>query len=75
MKSSLRGAGDTKRVMLISYGVMGFFRVFVTWLWFTFFPSTMTLWGIWLLFAAESALQCFIFYKIVRGKSWTNLKV
>ncbi len=75
MKSSLRGAGDTKRVMLISYGVMGFFRVGVTWIWFTFFPSTMTLWGIWILFAAESALQCLIFYKIVRGRSWTNLRV
>ncbi len=75
MKSSLRGAGDTKRVMFISYGVMGFFRVIVTTLWFYFFPSTITLWGIWLLFAGESALQCIIFYRIVLGKSWINHKV
>ncbi len=26
MKMSLRGAGDTRRVMLVSYGIMGFFR-------------------------------------------------
>lgn len=34
MKMSLRGAGDTRRVMLISYGIMGFFRVVCTWVWF-----------------------------------------
>ncbi|MEG0837128.1 MAG: MATE family efflux transporter [Akkermansia sp.] len=72
MKMSLRGAGDTRRVMLISYLVMGFFRVVCTWAWFTFAPDTMTLWGIWLLFAFESALQSFIFYKIVKGTSWTK---
>jgi Na+-driven multidrug efflux pump len=75
MKTSLRGAGDTRRVMFISYGVMGFFRVVCTYFWFTCFPETMTLWGIWLLFAAESAIQCFIFYRIVKGSSWTKLAV
>lgn len=72
MKMSLRGAGDTRRVMIISYAVMGFFRVGVTWAWFTFAPQTMTLWGIWLLFAMESFIQSLIFYKIVKGTSWTR---
>lgn len=75
MKMSLRGAGDTRRVMLISYGIMGFFRVVCTWVWFRLAPETMTLWGIWLLFAFEMAVQSAILYKIVKGRSWTKLQV
>ena len=56
MKMSLRGAGDTRRVMLISYGIMGFFRVVCTWVWFWLAPETMTLWGSWLVFAFEMAV-------------------
>lgn len=75
MKTALRGAGDTRRVMFISYGVMGFFRVGLVALWFFCFPSTMVLWGIWMLFALEGVTQTVIFYKIVKGRSWTRLKV
>ena len=75
MKMSLRGAGDTRRVMFISYGIMGFFRVVCTWVWFKLAPETMTLWGIWLLFAFEMAVQSAILYKIVKGRSWTKLQV
>lgn len=75
MKMSLRGAGDTRRVMIISYVVMGFFRVGVTWAWFHFAPQTMTLWGIWLLFAMESLIQTIIFFKIVKGMSWARKNV
>ena len=75
MKMSLRGAGDTRRVMFISYGIMGFFRVVCTWVWFKLAPETMTLWGIWLLFAFEMAVQSTILYKIVKGRSWTKLQV
>lgn len=75
MKTALRGAGDTRRVMFISYGVMGLFRVGITTFWFTFFPETMTLWGIWLIFAVEGMVQTVIFYKIVKGRSWTKLQV
>lgn len=75
MKMSLRGAGDTRRVMLISYGIMGFFRVGCTWAWFKIAPETMTLWGIWMLFAFEMAVQSIILYKIVKGRSWTKLQV
>lgn len=75
MKMSLRGAGDTRRVMLISYGIMGFFRVVCTWIWFRLAPETMTLWGIWLVFAFEMAVQSAILYKIVKGRSWTKLQV
>ena len=38
-------------------------------------PETMTLWGIWLLFAFEMAVQSAILYKIVKGRSWTKLQV
>ena len=75
MKMSLRGAGDTRRVMLISYGIMGFFRVVCPWVWFRLAPETMTLWGIWLVFAFEMAVQSAILYKIVKGRSWTKLQV
>lgn len=75
MKMSLRGAGDTRRVMFISYGIMGFFRVGCTWAWFKLAPETMTLWGIWMLFAFEMAVQSVILYKIVKGRSWTKLQV
>ena len=75
MKMSLRGAGDTRRVMLVSYGIMGFFRVGCTWAWFKLAPETMTLWGIWMLFAFEMAVQSVILYKIVKGRSWTKLQV
>lgn len=75
MKMSLRGAGDTRRVMLISYGVMGFFRVGVTWFWSTYFPESLTLTWVWLLFCCDMLVQVLIFQKIIRGKSWTKLKV
>lgn len=75
MKTALRGAGDTRRVMFISYGVMGFFRVGLISLWFFFFRSTMVLWGIWLIFALEGLTQAIIFYKIVKGRSWTKRQV
>lgn len=75
MKMSLRGAGDTRRVMFISYGIMSFFRVVCTWIWFKIAPGTMTLWGIWILFAFEMAIQASILYKIVKGRSWTKLQV
>lgn len=75
MKMSLRGAGDTKRVMIISYVVMSFFRMLVPWLWFTYSPSTISLWGIWLLFAFEMFIQTIIFYRIIKGDSWTKLQI
>lgn len=75
MKMSLRGAGDTRRVMLISYGIMGFFRVVCTWVWFRLAPETRLCGGIWLVFAFEMAVQSAILYKIVKGRSWTKLQV
>ncbi len=74
-KMSLRGAGATRRVMFISYGVSLFFRVGVIWAWYNFWPQTMTLWGIWLIFALEMAVQTTIFYRIVKGPTWTKLQV
>ncbi len=75
MKTALRGAGDTKRVMFLSYGIMGSFRVGLVALWYLFFPNSMVLWGIWLLYAIEGMVQTVVFYKIVKGNSWTKLKV
>ena len=54
---------------------MGFFRVVCTWVWFRLAPETMTLWGFWLVFAFEMAVQSAILYKIVKGRSWTKLQV
>ncbi len=64
-----------KSVMFLSYGIMGSFRVGLVALWYLFFPNSMVLWGIWLLYAIEGMVQTVVFYKIVKGNSWTKLKV
>lgn len=75
MKMSLRGAGDTRRVIWVSYGVMGFFRIGVLWAWQHFFPETLNLTWIWILFSVDQMVQAWFFYCFIRDKKWIRRKV
>ena len=75
MKMSLRGAGDTRRVMYVSYGVMGFFRIVVLFLWHHYMPDTLNLTYIWLLFTVDQIVQAIIFKKFVDDRRWTKLRI
>ncbi len=71
----LRGAGDTKRVMMVSFICMGFFRVGVLTLWHQLWPETMTLVGVWALYIFDLFIQAFILSRIVSGLRWARKKV
>ncbi len=71
----LRGAGDTKRVMMITFIGMGFFRVGVLSLWHYCWPETMTLVGVWALYIFDLAVQALILSRVVVGLRWARKKV
>lgn len=75
LKMSLRGAGDVRRVMLISLASIAFFRVGVLTAWAEYSPETMTLAGIWMIFGIDLLAQVLIFWKIFRGDKWSRYKV
>ena len=74
-KMSLRGAGDTRRVMWVSYGCMGFFRVLCLMVWHWFWPDTMSLVGIWMLIACDMLVEYLILRKMLFGLRWARKKV
>ncbi len=71
----LRGAGDTKRVMMVSFICMGFFRLGVLTLWHQFWPETMTLVGVWCLYIFDLFVQAFILSRMAAGLRWARKKV
>ncbi len=75
LKMCLRGAGYTRKVMLVSYGGMGFFRFGVLLIWSTFWPESLTLVGIWLLFSVDMAVEYFILNRMLCGLKWARSKV
>ena len=75
IKMCLRGAGDTRRVMYVSYGCMGFFRVVCLYCWHLFWPDTLSLVGIWLLFTVDMAVEYFILNRMLCGLKWARRKV
>lgn len=75
IKMCLRGAGDTRRVMYVSYGCMGFFRVLCLMVWAWLWPETLSLVGIWLLFTVDLAVEYLILNKMLRGLKWARRKV
>ena len=74
-KMCLRGAGDTRRVMWVSYGGMGFFRVLCLMVWHWFWPETLSLTGIWMLIAADMLVEYLILRKMLFGLRWARKKV
>ncbi len=75
LKMCLRGAGYTRRVMLVSYGGMGFFRFVVLMLWSTFWPESLSLVGIWLLFTVDMAFEHFVLNRMLVSLKWARSKV
>lgn len=75
IKMCLRGAGDTRRVMYVSYGCMGFFRVGCLMLWNFLWPETVTLQRLWLLFVVDMAVEYFILQKMLNNLSWVRRRV
>jgi Na+-driven multidrug efflux pump len=75
LKMSLRGAGDTRRVMYVSYCCMGFFRVGCLFLWTVLWPETLSLVGIWLLFTIDLAVEYVILNRMLIGLKWARRRV
>ncbi len=75
LKMCLRGAGDTRRVMYVSYGCMGFFRVGCLFLWNLYWPETLSLVGIWILFSVDMAVEYLILNRLLIGLRWARRKV
>ena len=75
IKMCLRGAGDTRRVMYVSYGCMGFFRLFCLWVWSLCWPNTLSLVGIWVLFTVDMAVEYIILNRMLCGLKWARRKV
>ncbi len=74
-KMCLRGAGDTRRVMWVSYGGMGFFRVICLLVWNNLWPESITLVGIWMLIACDMLVEYLILRKMLFGLRWARKKV
>ena len=74
-KMCLRGAGDTRRVMWVSYGGMGFFRVLCLMVWHWFWPETLSLVGIWMLIACDMLVEYLLLRKMLFGLRWARKKV
>lgn len=75
IKMCLRGAGDTRRVMYVSYGCMGFFRVVCLMLWSYFWPESITLVRIWLLFVVDLAVEYLILQRMLNKLTWVRRRV
>lgn len=75
LKMCLRGAGDTRRVMYVSYGCMGFFRVLCLMVWNAFWPETLSLVGIWCLFTVDMAVEFLILRRMLQRLRWARKKV
>lgn len=75
IKMCLRGAGDTRRVMYVSYICMGFIRVVCLMIWNAFWPQTLTLTGIWYLIVTDLAVEYTILELMLHDLSWARRKV
>lgn len=75
IKMCLRGAGYTRRVMLVSFGCMGFFRFLCLVIWNTLWPGTITLIGIWILITVDMAVEFLLLNHMLNGLRWTRKRV
>lgn len=75
IKMCLRGAGYTRRVMLVSYGCMGFFRCICLLIWHSLWPETISLAGIWILFCIDMAVEYLILNHMLLRLRWARQRV
>lgn len=73
MKSSLRGAGDTRTVMRYSFTSMLFFRALLVPICVTYFGFGLK--GIWYLMLTDITVQALLFYRVFRKGDWKTIKV
>lgn len=73
LKTTMRGAGATKIVMKYAFSIMVFFRIGVLWLLRE--SSSLTLMGVWMVFAVDLTVQALVFSWLhFRGK-WLHAEV
>ena len=75
IKMCLRGAGYTRRVMLVSFGCMGFFRFLCLVIWNALWPESITLTGIWILITVDMAVEYLLLTHMLHGLKWTRKRV
>lgn len=75
LKMSLRTAGDVRRVMVYSILGISFWRIGVLSAWVEFYPETLTIFTIWVIFTVDMITQALIFWKIFQGDKWTTYRV
>ena len=75
LKMCLRGAGYTRKVMLVSFGCMAFFRIGCLFLWDTFFRNYLSLPGIWMLFTVDMVVEYIILRRMLYGLKWARQRV
>ncbi len=75
IKMCLRGAGYTRRVMLVSFGCMGFFRFLCLVIWNALWPTSITLTGIWILITVDMAVEYLLLTRMLHGLKWTRKRV
>lgn len=75
IKMCLRGAGYTRRVMYVSYGGMGLIRMGGLMLWSTFWPETLSLTWVWVLFSLDMAIEYAILHRMLLNLRWVRKKV
>lgn len=61
--------------MFVTYGCMGIFRFGILFLWYTFWPETISLLGIWSLFVLDMTVESVILHRLFIGLKWTHRKV
>ena len=69
----LLGAGDAKRVMMVSIGTQWFFFLPLAYLVGPFLGFGLL--GVWLLQGGSRALQSFLFTEMWRGRKWQHIDV
>lgn len=74
-KMCLRGAGDTRRVMYVSYASMGFFRLGCLYIWNMLFPDTITLCGVWIFITIDMTVEFLVLNRMLNKLKWARKRV
>ena len=75
MKMSMRGAGATMSVMVISFGIMLVFRVGLLAAAFQYYGDQMTLTKVWLVMMLDLVVQAVVFVAVYFRGKWLDAEV
>jgi Na+-driven multidrug efflux pump len=73
MKTSMRGAGATRTVMIGAFSSMIFYRIFILWMLPHFTTPTLT--AVWIVFGLDLLTQSIIFTRLHFKGSWLHASV